>query len=265
MSLHALRIGHRVKIGTAVFVITQRLPEGVWQLQNAATGEWQTFAENDLLDQFAANQLSFLMAVDDAGASAATVPEKLTRDLSAYPAELVDLARNRVQYLKEIDRQQPIAITRTKIEDLVRLTADRIGDSNPPSWRTVCRDYRKWLTAGRDIRAIIPRHAERGKAGTRLVPEVKAVSDQVIQELYMTAERKRVPEVHLEIARRLSDANKYRPETDRLPIPSRSTIYREIQRRPPYETMVARYGKRVPTWNLGYPLPAPRRPARFSE
>jgi len=156
----------------------------------------------------------------------------------------VDLARSRVQYLKEIDRQQPIAITRTKVEALVRLIADRIGDSKPPGWRTVCRDYRKWLAAGRDIRAIIPRHAERGKAGTRLAPEVKAVSDQVIQELYMTAERKRVPEVHLEIARRLSDANKYRPETDRLPIPSRSTIYREIQRRPPYETMVARYGKR---------------------
>ena len=39
MSLHALRAGHRVKIGTAVFVITQRLPEGAWHLQNAATGE----------------------------------------------------------------------------------------------------------------------------------------------------------------------------------------------------------------------------------
>src|SRR5213594_162670 len=92
--------------------------------------------------------------------------------------------------------------------------------------------------------AIILRHAERGKAGSRLAPEVKAISDQVLQELYMTAERKRVPEIHLEIVRRLSDANKFRPENDRLPIPGRSTIYREIQRRSPYETMVARYGRR---------------------
>ena len=42
MSLHALRVGHRVKIGTVVFVITQRLPEGAWQLQNTVTGEWRT-------------------------------------------------------------------------------------------------------------------------------------------------------------------------------------------------------------------------------
>lgn len=60
----------------------------------------------------------------------------------------------------------------------------------------------------------------------------------------MTAERKRVPEVHLEIVRRLSDANKFRPKAEHLPIPSRSTIYREIERKSPYEVMVARYGKR---------------------
>ena len=62
MSLHALRKGHSVRIGTAVFLIMQRLPEGGWQLQNTATGEWQTFVEDGLLDQFAAGQLSFVSA-----------------------------------------------------------------------------------------------------------------------------------------------------------------------------------------------------------
>jgi putative transposase len=50
--------------------------------------------------------------------------------------------------------------------------------------------------------------------------------------------------VCLEILRRLTDANKFRPETEQLSIPSRSTIYREIQRRSPYEIMAVRYGKR---------------------
>ena len=243
MSLHALRVGHRVKIGTAVLVITQRLPEGTWQLQNAVTGEWRTFDEDDLLDQFTAGELSFV-AADQGTASKGGLPEELTHDLSAYPTDLVDVARNRVQYLKEIDRQQPISITRATIEPLTRTVSDRIKDGKPPGWRTVCRDYRKWLAAARDIRAIIPRYSDRGKRGARLAPEVKATSDQVIQELYMTAERKRVPEVRLEIVRRLTDANKFRPEAEQLSIPSRSTIYREIQRRSPYEIMVARYGKR---------------------
>ncbi len=163
MSLYALRPGHHVRIGAAVFLIVQRLPEGAWQFQTTATGEWRTFGENDLLDQFANNDLSFVVAVDDSKSSASKLSEKLTRDLSAYPSELVDLAKNRIQYLKEIDRKQPISITRTTIEPLTRAVADRIKDNTPPGWRTVCRDYRKWLAAGRDIRAIILRHAERGK------------------------------------------------------------------------------------------------------
>jgi putative transposase len=244
MSLHALRTAQHVKIGAAMFRILLRLPDARWQLQNVATGELCTFAEGDLLDQYSRNELSFVVTVDECSRSASSMAEKLNRDLSLCRSNLVELARIRIQYLKEIDRQQPISITQAAIEPLTRTVAERVNDSKPPGWRTVCRDYRKWVAAGRDIRAIILRHADKGRSGHRMLPEVKSISEQVIQELYMTAERKRVPEVHLEIVRRVSDANKFRPEAERLPIPSKSTIYREIERQPPYELMVARYGKR---------------------
>jgi putative transposase len=244
MSLHGLRTGQHVTIGAAKLQIMRRLPNARWQLQNIATGELCTFDENDFLDDFSRNELSFVVTVDECDRSMSRLAEKLNRDLSLYPSNLVELARTRIQYLKEIDRQQPISIAQATIEALTRAVAKRINDSKPPSWRTVCRDYHKWVAAGRDIRAIILRHADKGTSGSRMLPEVKNISDQVIGELYMTAERKRVPEVYLEIVHRLSDANKFRPEVERLPIPSRSTIYREIERKSPYEVMVARYGKR---------------------
>jgi len=244
MSLHALRRGQQVHVAGSEFLLLQRLTEERWQLQDTVTGEYHTFAEDDLLDRFAQNEMSFDQ--DDAAHTSPTgrLAVSLTRDLSGYAADLIDLANNRVQYLKELDRQQPMAITPKTMEPLIRSVSERIKDPKPPSWLTVWRDYRKWLAAGRDIRAIILRHADRGRRGTRMLPEVQTISDQVIQGLYMTAERKKVPEVHLEIVRRLSDSNKFRPETDRLPIPSRSTIYREIARKSPYDVIVARYGKR---------------------
>ena len=244
MSLHALRKGHHVRIGPSEFVISQRLPERIWQLQNIATGEWRTYKEDELLDLFAKNEMSFVVTVEGPRLSTDRLDIKLNRDLATYPPELVTLARRRVNYLKEIDQRQPISITQRTIEPLIQSVSERIEDTRPAGWRTVCRNYRRWLAAGRDIRAIILRHADRGKPGTRLAPEVKAISDQAIQDLYMTTERKRVPEVHLEIVRRLTDANKFRHQNDRLPIPSRSTIYREISRLSPYELMLARYGKR---------------------
>ncbi len=244
MSLHALRKGHYVRIGAGEFLILQRLPECRWQLQNVVTGELRIFNDDELLNQFVNNQLSFVINADKPRCPTDRYDRKLNRDLSTYPPELVDLATNRVKYLKEIHRKQPISVTQTAIEPLIESVSERSNDIQPPGWRTVCRDYRKWIRTGRDIRAIIPRYADRGKRGSRLVSEVKSISDQAIQELYLTAERKHVAEVHVEIVRCVTDANRFRPDNDRLPIPSRSTTYREIARLSPYEVTVARYGKR---------------------
>lgn len=245
MSVHALRKGHHVKIGATKFLILQRLSEKKWQLQDVATGEWCTFTEDELLDRFACNELSFDPGADERHASYAhKVAAHVGRALSTYPPELVAVAERRVHYLKEVDRRQPIAITPKTMGPLIRSVSERINDTKPPGWRTLSRDYSRWVGAGREIRAIISRHSDRGKHGTQMLPEVKTITDQVIDELYMTPERKRVPEVHLEIVRRLAERNQFRPESDSLPIPSQRTIYREIAHLPPYEVMAARYGKR---------------------
>jgi len=244
MSVNTLRKGQHVKIGAMEFLILQRLNENRWQLQNSATGEWCTFSEDDLLDRFVRNELSFDPGVDGYASSVDRVAARPTGYLSTYPSALVALAQNRLQYLKEIDRHQPIAITLKTMEPLIRSVSARTNDRKPPGWRTLSRDYSKWLAAGRDIRSIIVRCDQRGNHGSRMLPEVKAVTDQVIEELYMRPERKRVPEVHLEIVRRLAEVNQFRPENDHLPIPSQRTIYREIGRKSLYEIMVARYGKR---------------------
>ena len=257
MSLNTLRKGQHVKIGASKFQVLQKLPDCRWQLENADTGECCAFTEDDLLDRFARNDLSFV-AGDRGDSPADTVTAKLTCDRSSYPQpELVTLARNREQYLKEIDRRQPISITRTSMEPLIRAVTERIKDDNPPGWLTLWRNYRQWVAAGRDVRAIILRYADRGKRGPRMLPDVRIVSDKVIDELYMTAERKRVPEVHLEIVRRVTDANKFRLPSDQLPVPSRSTIYREIARLSPYEVMVARYGKRRADMEFRVSTPGP--------
>ncbi|MGO9437181.1 MAG: hypothetical protein ACLP00_23150 [Terracidiphilus sp.] len=244
MPRFAFRAGQSLRIGPNEFLILRRLPEAKWQLQNTATGEWCTFTECDLLDLFAAAKLSFVPEVDTACSATCKLAERLKRDISTYPPELIALAQVRMQYAKEIDRLQPIAITQRTIEPLIRSVSERIDDKKPPGWRTVCRDYRKWLTAGRDIRAIVFQHANRGNRIPRMSPEVKGIIDEVVADLYMTEERKRVPEVHLEILRRIDDENKFRPSDSKLLLPSQRTVYREVALRTPYELTLARYGKR---------------------
>lgn len=238
MSLNALRRGTQVLIGSARFAILKKLEGEMWQLENVVTGEWCMFAEHVLLDQFVNSELVFAKnETSDRNALG-------DRALASYSPDLIAVAQTRVQYLKEIDRRQPIAFTANALQSLTSAVAERIGDASPPSWRTLSRDYRRWLAAGRDIRAIVQRHADRGGRGSQMLPEVRAVTDAVIEELYMTPERKRVPEVHLEIMRRIANANRLRPAKEQLPIPCRRTIYREIDHWPRFEVMAARYGKR---------------------
>src|SRR5258708_18800177 len=169
MSLYGLRRGNRVKIGASEFLIIQRLPEDRWQLQNSITGEWSTFTEADLLDRFTRNELSFVVKFDGCSPIAGRLAGKLNRDLSSYAPELIALATKRVQYLKEIDRRQPISMAPQSIQTLILMVSSALSDSNPPSVRTICRDYRKWLSAGRDIRAVLFRYSDRGKHGTRML------------------------------------------------------------------------------------------------
>lgn len=238
MTQHSLRKGIQIFIGSERFIVLKKLGNDRWQLENEVTGEWIVFAEHDLLDRFAQGHLTFSPAKPNEG------DVRDGRVLASYPEDLIVAAQLRVQYLKEIDRRQPLALTATALEPVIGEVAAQAGDSKPPSWRTLARDYKRWLAAGRDINVLVPRHAYRGGRGSRFLPEVGAISDATINELFMTLERKRVPEVHLEIVRRIADANRLRPPSDQLPIPSQRTIYREIGRRPRFDVIAARYGKR---------------------
>jgi hypothetical protein len=49
---YALRPGQTVKIGPVSFLILQKLTCGSWRARNNESGEWCTFAEEDLLERF---------------------------------------------------------------------------------------------------------------------------------------------------------------------------------------------------------------------
>jgi len=128
MSHFAFRRGQSVRIGPNEFQFLRRLPEAKWQLENTATGEWCTLTKSELLDLFATGELSFISKLDAACPAVHKLAGKLERDISAYPSDLVALAQVRVQYLKELDRRQPMAISRRTIEPLIGTLSEQVND-----------------------------------------------------------------------------------------------------------------------------------------
>jgi hypothetical protein len=147
---YALRPGQTVKIGPVSFLILQKLSCGSWRVRNNESGEWCTFAEEDLLDRFTRNELTFDRCADDLYASTALrAPANLDRALASYPDKLVALAQRRSQYLKEIDRRQPISITPKYMAPLIQHVCETIGDTKPPGWRTLSREVLQTIGANK--------------------------------------------------------------------------------------------------------------------
>src|SRR5207249_3478842 len=122
MPLSGLRPGCAVRMGAATFFIRKKLAEAQWQLENAETGEWRMFAEQDLLDQFTRNELTFERNSDGRQASAIDkAAANLARDLSSYPPDLVGLAQTRP--ISEGDRPPTTHGNHTKEHG----TADPVG------------------------------------------------------------------------------------------------------------------------------------------
>jgi hypothetical protein len=62
---YALKPGQTIKIGPVSFLILQKLSCGSWRVRNNESGEWCTFAEEDFLERFTRNELTFDPCADD--------------------------------------------------------------------------------------------------------------------------------------------------------------------------------------------------------
>lgn len=76
-------------------------------LENVVNGEWCVFTDHDLLNLFAQNELVFVNGDIKQGNGSEA------RSLTGYSPDLLAAAQTRIQYLKEIDRRQPTALTGT--------------------------------------------------------------------------------------------------------------------------------------------------------
>jgi putative transposase len=112
-----------------------------------------------------------------------------------------------------------------------------------PGWVSVYR----WLRAlrGSDDQAValIDASSNKGNRQARYPDAVLGICEEVIAQSYLTLERPSVTHVVNLAKASVRQANKLRPQSDQLPLPSRRLFERLISDIPAYDTHVARYGK----------------------
>lgn len=194
-----------------------------------------------LLEMYSQQRLTFVDEASSDGATAAT----LLRPLCTFPDEIQAQAIRRKKYIDFIQQYGPIPSTPALLIPVISLCAASINDPVPPSPITIYRWRRRLTMTQNDSRALISRIHLRGRAGSRLQPELQTLLQEAIEQVYLSPQRNTIEETYSHLDHLVANANKFRDASNKLTAPSKSTVRRAIRSLDKYDTAVARHGATV--------------------
>ena len=142
------------------------------------------------------------------------------------------MASNLVAPQEPQPRRTPIVPPAVNPERRARTYVARAPERKLQSSLSVTTIYRwmnAYLSAGRDLRALIPStHKRGGKNKSRLPPQVNNVVEATIRDMLLRRERVTTDVVMNEVALRIHEANEFAPASEKLLTPSRRTVARRV-------------------------------------
>jgi hypothetical protein len=167
---YRLRIGMTFKQQGRIFLIERPLPDGTLAVKDLLSGETSRRTQSELIEALFERKLE-LLGDDNWSANLATHLDKVRiGDLSELADEdpiRVETIR-RHQYVERICSDPEIGAGKKDLSELIRSVGERLGDTSPPSSRTVRRWLRSYVRAGEDIRALMPGMRARGNRRSKI-------------------------------------------------------------------------------------------------
>lgn len=166
--------------------------------------------------------------------------ETFPRDLDTYPTELRDEALRRLSYIQWVSKRLEGGWTEKNLTPLLNVVRDKL-QAPLPSWRTLAGWRKLYVSSGRSVEALIPKHH---KKGSRLEQNTgdKLYYWQAVNQKYFRLERPSIASVYEYYRDLITLANKGVVEGKVIPVSQRA-FYNRINKLPPYDVALKRYGK----------------------
>jgi putative transposase len=233
MSKHRFSSGARIRWQGTTYQIIRLLPLGQANIENILSGATLIVEISTLVRALFASELHFVSkngkVVPDAQEESRAAEPYLS--LSDYPAELVSIARYRLEAIRpllEMGRRTRADIL-DRVQKIKTAQQDERSLQNSVSAASIYRWISDYENSSNDLRALIPSVHERGgKHTTRLREETDTLVEMVIQDKYKAHEKVTIDDIRYELAVRIAEENRVRPSQDQLNMPSRATLARRI-------------------------------------
>jgi putative transposase len=252
MSVQRFSSGSRFRWQGVTYTVIKLLPEGQINIEDIFSGAALVVQVSTLIRALFDGELQFVVkgkqVKSDLDRGVGVTNEYL--DLADCPEKLVTIARYRLEVIRSLLEMEKC--TRQTVATRVQEVKAAQRESNEPGLQSsisVASVYR-WISdytrSGNDLRALIPAvHRRGGKGESRLETEVQVLLDAVIRDKCYAREKVSIDDVRDELAVRVTQENRLRPQPGKLAMPSKSTLARRIRNLDTRERLAARQGKRA--------------------
>lgn len=252
MSGHRLSRGMKIYWNGFEFQIEERFSDGRLHLLNRKNEERRLIEEMDLIEAFSNGNLRILGYHNETQKLEEKMQQNRVYDFTALddddPRKIQALRRH--EYLKGLPAEKKAGFSNQEIAESIKVTAERISDSSPPSIRTVQRWISQYIKSSEDIRALVDAEKSKGNRHCKFCPDaarnqetMKAISC-AINEDYLTRQQNTKQHTYDLIEYRIRKINEHRSEDNQLPLPTYKSVCRIINRLDEYEVDKSRKGER---------------------
>ncbi len=175
-----------------------------------------------------------------------------TADLATLPGPAVADARRIMAYTDELKlRRLTYRPATTELMAAIAHVAKRIQDPQPPAPYLVKRWMKKGdaraaaggrISSDTSVSDYVPQHGFKGNRTSRVCFEVSKIIHHVIEEVYLTPERRSITTVVSVARHKVRLANELRTPEDQLKLPGRTAIDNAIASLPRDEVLRRRHG-----------------------
>lgn len=219
--------------------IERTFDDGTVTLQYLRSSKFSQTSKSDLLAAYAAGKVVVVNTQTSTHSRSYTPHGRPLRD---FPQAIQEIALRRKRYLEVLLNQGRPTFTPARLRPLIAAIAERLNDPNPPSPTTVYR----WCSSMKetdDPRSLIPRFDARGPRQARTNPRVVELFMESLVEESKRTKAWSICDVETRLTGKLNHENHFRASGDLLDVPSRSTLYRLLDRVDEYDVTVLTEGK----------------------
>lgn len=231
------KVGAELRIDGKLVTLLRKLDDDIWQIEDNRSKRITELTMAQLHSIYLSGNLIFAdrLPVLHTNRQNARLPEAQIRENDWETAKIRRLYVLAILALPngraEIERAVTEVWARLKTPDSV------------PGYVTAYRWKRRYVEAGNDIRALLPRHAQKGNTQPRYPDEVISIVSDTIDDRYLSLERSTIQATLEQAVERVIQENALRPASMQLPRPTRRLVRRMIDAIPAFDRYAARHGR----------------------